>query len=81
MSESKFMPKHSDELSAPSAVVELVNCGCVKSNCSNKCSCKQSKLPCTELCKSEGGEDCENSEISHGIIEDTDSDSDCDSDN
>ena len=44
-----------------------------------KCSCKQNKLPCTELCKCEGGEDCENSEISHGIIEDTDSDSDYDS--
>ena len=44
-----------------------------------KCSCKQNKLPCTELCKCEGGEDCENSEILHGIIEDTDSD--CDSDN
>ena len=36
MSESKFMPKHSDEFSAPSAVVELAKCGCVKSNCSKK---------------------------------------------
>ena len=44
MSESKFMPKLSDLFSAPSAVVELVKCGCVKSNCSknvlvNKTSC------------------------------------------
>ena len=79
MSESKFMPKLSDEFSAPSAVVELVKCGCVKSKCLKKCSCKQNKLPCTELCRCEGGEDCENSEISHGIIEDTDSD--CGTDN
>ena len=46
-----------------------------------KSSRKQNKLPCIELCKCEGGEDCENNEILHGIIEDTDSDSDCDSGN
>ena len=36
MSEGKFMPKLSDLFAALSAVVELVKCGCVKSNCSKK---------------------------------------------
>ena len=49
MSEGKFMPKLSELFTAPSAVVELVKCGCVKSNCSKKCSCKQNMMPCTEL--------------------------------
>ena len=33
MSESKFIPKLSDKFSVPSAVVELVKCGCVKNKC------------------------------------------------
>ena len=81
MSDGKFMPTLSNLFSAPSDVVELVKCGCIKSNCSKKCSCKKNNLPCTELCKCQGGEDCENSDISHGIIEDTDNNSDYDSDN
>ena len=81
MSDGKFIPKLSDVLSAPSAVVELVKCGCIKSKCSKKCSCKQNDLPCTELCKCEDGEDCENSDLSHGIIEGSDSNSEYDSDN
>ena len=81
MSDGKFMPTLSNLFSAPSDVVELVKCGCIKSNCSKKCLCKKNNLPCTELCKCQGGEDCENSDISHGIIEDTDNNSDYDSEN
>ena len=34
---------------APSAVVELVKCGCKK--CTGRCLCQKNKLPCTALCK------------------------------
>ena len=35
---------------APSAVIELIKCGC-KTGCSSRCSCKNNGLPCTPLCK------------------------------
>jgi len=44
------MPKVSDLPPAPTAVVELVKCGCGKSQCSTEASsCKKHSLACTEL--------------------------------
>ena len=39
---------------APEAVVELVKCSCLASQCSRRCSCKSNNLPCTQLCRCEG---------------------------
>lgn len=37
---------------APDSVVELVRCQCSKSKCeTTRCTCKQHKLHCTEMCK------------------------------
>jgi len=48
---SQYMPKVSDLPPAHTAVVELVKCGCGKSQCSTEaCSCKKHSLACTELC-------------------------------
>ena len=39
-----------DDLLAPKAIIEMVNCHC-KVNClSQRCSCRSHNLPCTELC-------------------------------
>ena len=35
---------------APSAVLELIKCGC-KKTCSGNCKCAKNNLPCTPLCK------------------------------
>ena len=45
------MPKVSDLPPAPTAVIELVKCGCGRSRCSTEsCSCMKHSLACTELC-------------------------------
>ena len=37
---------------APKDALQLIHCGCKSGQCStNRCSCKSSKLPCTELCR------------------------------
>ena len=36
---------------ALSHVVDLVHCYCPKSKCRYQCSCKRSKLVCTDLCQ------------------------------
>lgn len=46
-----YVPKVTDLPPAPSAVIELVKCGCGKSLCpTGSCSCKKNYLACTELC-------------------------------
>ncbi|KAJ8030340.1 hypothetical protein HOLleu_26725 [Holothuria leucospilota] len=43
---------------APSGILEYVQCSCKKSKCRQRtCSCTQSGLPCTDLCKCK---DCDN---------------------
>ena len=44
---------------APDCVLELVSCGCGKSQCSGRCSCKEKDLPCTEVCKCDS-DNCKN---------------------
>ena len=45
---------------APSRILDLISCRC-KINCSTKkCSCKKAVLPCSTLCKTCKGTDCEN---------------------
>ena len=60
------------------AALQLVKCGCKKSNCSSKCSCQQNNLACTELCTCGADEDvCTNSatEKVHGLDDNETSDS------
>lgn len=48
---NQYMPKVSELPPAPTAVIELVKCGCGKSRCLTEASaCKKHSLACTELC-------------------------------
>ena len=65
----KLKPTLSSIQLAPESVVELFKCSCGKSKCSSaRCTCSQNNLSCTELCKCESSEDCEN--IPTTVIED-----------
>jgi hypothetical protein len=65
----QFMPVLSRLPVAPDSVVELVKCGCTKTKCGGRCSCRQSNVTCTEHCKCEADEEnCTN--VSGDIIED-----------
>ena len=47
-----------DQLPVPEAILELINCNCIKSKCiTNKCSCRANSLVCTDVCNCY---DCEN---------------------
>ena len=35
---------------APSDIMKLVKCSCVKSRCTATCKCRSNGLPCTEMC-------------------------------
>ena len=48
--DDEYQPIHCILPPAPTAVVELVKCGC-KIKCTGRCSCQKNKLPCTALCK------------------------------
>ena len=69
------------ELPAPSAVIHLVKCGCVKDRCSaNRCQCQKARLRCTDLCGCADFDDaCENSFNEESFTEE-DGDDDYDSD-
>ena len=41
---------------APSDIVKLVKCSCVKSRCTATCKCRSNGLPCTEMCGCAGDE-------------------------
>lgn len=65
---------------APSDVLELIKCGCLKSKC-NSCKCVWRKLPCSEMCACEGDpEKCENNSDKYDKAEVDDDDSDYDED-
>ena len=59
---NQYVPRVSDLPAAPTAVMEIVKCGCGKSRCvSGSCSCKKHSLACTELCACDANVDkCEN---------------------
>lgn len=45
----------------PASLLELISCGCDKSNCSgSRCSCRKVGLKCTVLCKTCSGKNCSN---------------------
>ena len=41
---------------APSDIMKLVKCSCVKSRCTATCKCRSNGLPCTEMCGCAGDE-------------------------
>ena len=44
------LPHTTDDLPAPKAIIEMVNCHC-KGNCSSqRCGCRSHNLACTDLC-------------------------------
>ena len=58
---------------APDAVIELVKCGCSKTNCgTERCTCKKNSLRCTELCGcSDNDDECLNIHVSEEEDENT----------
>ena len=63
---------------APTALLELTRCGCLK-GCSKNCKCKKISLACTEACACSGDEDCLNP-FTTAVSSDEDSDEDISSD-
>ena len=58
---------------APQSVLRLVKCGCVKSSCSRRCSCREHNIQCTELCTCEADPDtCTNMDTIPDHESDTD---------
>ena len=72
-----YSPVTSLQPSAPKSIVELVKCGCVKSQCTSRCSCKQNDMLCTEMCQcgADAG-DCQNIIDYSGVAIDDLSDND-----
>jgi hypothetical protein len=46
----QYTPIMTTNQAAPTAILELTKCGCKRGCKSNGCSCRQNKLPCTEMC-------------------------------
>ncbi len=53
----ELRPVLTNEPLAPVSVMEMVRCGCDKSMCSGRCSCKDNNVNCTELCSCGADED------------------------
>ena len=54
---------------APDAVIELIKCGCTKTQCDrNSCKCQSNGLNCTEMCAC-GAEEDKCSNAGHDILE------------
>jgi hypothetical protein len=47
----QYKPIMTTNQTAPTAILELTKCGCKRGYKSNGCSCRQNKLPCTEMCR------------------------------
>jgi len=55
-----LFPQLMTKLPAPESILELVNSQCSKSSCTQKCSCNNNRLACTEACKCMADENCHN---------------------
>lgn len=55
---------------APPELLKTIYCKCVKTLCAGNCSCKNSKMACTDLCKC--GEGCMNQSKQQDEVEDED---------
>lgn len=67
-----LVPILTDELPAPTGLIELSMCSC-KTNCeTNRCSCKKNSLVCTEMCKC--SDTCNNCETYDGTASDSEDD-------
>ena len=45
-----LVPHTTDDLPAPKAIIEMVNCHCTVNCSSQRCGCRSHSLACTELC-------------------------------
>lgn len=67
-----LVPILTDELPAPTELIELSMCSC-KTNCeTNRCSCRKNKLSCTEMCRC--SDTCNNSENHSSTISESEDD-------
>ena len=60
---------------APESVIKLIKCGCTKSMCKGRWSCREHSIQCTELCGC-----CANPDMSRNMEVITDQDVDSDDD-
>ena len=45
-----LVPHTTDDLPAPKAIIEMINCHCKGTCSSQRCGCRSHNLACTELC-------------------------------
>ena len=77
-----YMPVASDLPPAPSAIVELVKCGCGLSKCKTyTCSCHKHNLCCTELCVCEATDGACTNNAQEPVVTEDSSDDDNDDEN
>jgi hypothetical protein len=73
LEDDDFIPTPTPLPPAPDAIIQLVKCGCKKTNCLSHCSCRLHNLACTELCLCGADDDtCTNTMIQRfwGLDED-----------
>ena len=67
------------KLPAPASILELTNCQCLRSACTQNCSCSDNGLACTEACKCMADKQCCNP--NKGCVYNSDDQDSDDSDN
>ena len=60
LEDNSLVPHLMTKPPAPSSILELTNCKCSKSSCTQNCSCSNNGLACTEACKCMADEKCRN---------------------
>ena len=68
---SGFFPKLTSIPLAPDSILQLVRCKCSKSQCNGRCSCRENKMPCTELCNCDP-DGCKNLVDGHDVSDESD---------
>ena len=73
LKEDRLVPVLSDKPAAPSALLELVRCGCKGDCATRRCTCKKHGIDCSPMCTECKGVTCQNSEV----IEELESEEEC----
>lgn len=71
---NEYFPKLSDLPPAPSSLLSLIRCKCMKGCDDMRCSCRKMGLPCTDVCGQCHGSSCENVSQDHYMSDSEESD-------
>lgn len=61
--ENKYVPKTTDQLAAPEALLKVVHCNCSLDCSTLRCTCRKNGLECSSLCGTCQTKECANSSI------------------